>query len=252
MALLQVALGFSLTDADLWARFASPPRGASFLARGLLGTLGYMALVIPLGFGIGFLWAWARLSRYRALSWPVLVLTEFLRGVPPLVLVIFAATFGATLLRGVVDNPNQAALLVAAGALALHSAAYQAEILRAGFQSVPRGQLEAAQALGMTPGRTMAHVILPQALRLSLPPLGNEFATVIKDTALLGTVGATELFSMGQDFLGQSDVLGRVVWALAVWVIIAAVYFAITFAVTRGLRLVERRLQVPGLEGATS
>src|SRR5207244_1509146 len=69
---------------------------------------------------------------------------------------------------------------VAAVALALHSAAYQSEIFRAGFQSVPRGQLEAAQALGMRPTQSMFNVVLPQALRLSLPPLGNEFAVVIK------------------------------------------------------------------------
>lgn len=248
LLVLQAALGTSLTDAELWKAFAFPPRRLGPLFSGLLGTLGYLAIVMPLGTALGFLWGWARLSRRRVLSWPAGFLVETLRGVPPIVLVIFAYLFGASILPRA-WNPLQSALLLAAVALALHTAAYQAEIFRAGFQSVPTGQIEAAQSVGMTGAQVMARVVLPQALRLSLPPLGNELATVIKDTSILGAVGALELFSSAGDFLGRPGVLGRIPWVLAVWVIVAGVYLAVTFAVTHGLRLLERRLRVPGLEG---
>ena len=246
---LQAALGFNLLDGEFWRLFALPGASIGPLARGLLGTLTYMGIVIPVGFGAGLLWSWARVSRFRVLSWPVGAVIEILRGVPPLVLVIFAAVFGALLLRGIVPRPTEAALLVAALALALHSAAYQAEILRAGFQSVPRGQIEAAQALGLTGAQVMFRVVLPQGLRLSLPPLANEFSIAIKDTSLLAAIGATELFAIGLEFGARVPTSGNLSWLFLVWLAVAAVYFVITFAVTRGLRAVEGRIRVPGLEG---
>jgi len=248
LVILQAVLGISLTDAEIWTAFAFPSGRLGPLFSGLLGTLGYLAIVLPLGTAVGFLWGWARLSRHRVLSWPAGFLVEMLRGVPPIVLVIFAYLFGASILPRS-WNPLGSALLLAAVALALHTAAYQAEIFRAGFQSVPTGQIEAAQSLGMSGPKVMARIILPQALRLSLPPLGNELATVIKDTSILGAVGALELFSSAGDFLGRPGVLGRIPWVLAVWVIVAGVYLIVTFAVTRGLRVIEQRLRVPGLEG---
>lgn len=259
VALLQWVLNFTLLDPEFWGlffrvHFAFEDGALHFemegaLVRGVVGTLYYTALVIPSGLAIGFLWGWARLSRHRVLSWPVGVLIELFRGIPPVVLIIFAFLFGLAFIPKQA-NPFQSALLVAAFALAFHTASYQAEIFRAGFQSVPRGQMEAAQALGMTRVQIMGLIVLPQALRLSLPPLGNEFATVIKDTALLAAIGATELFAIGLEFSQTAPLRGRLTWVFAIWTVVAAVYFLITFAVTRGLLAVEHRLHVPGMEGA--
>lgn len=250
LVVLQWGFGFSLLDGAFWTAFAFPAQGKSPLFRGLAGTLEFTAIVIPTGLGFGFFWGWSRVSRWRFLSWPSTVIVEFLRGVPPVILIIFAYFFGTAFIpRGL--DPFAGAILIGAVAVGLHTGAYQAEIFRAGFQSVPRGQVEAGQALGMSTFQVMRMVVLPQALRLALPPLGNEFSNAIKDTALLAAIGATELFGAGLEFNSRavSDP-GHGSWLFLVWVAIAAAYFLINFAVTRGVRFTERRLKVPGLEGA--
>jgi len=201
---------------------------------------------------LGFFLGWLRISRFRTLSWPVAVYVDFFRGIPPIVIVIYASIFGAALLQARFTGKDLA-WNVAAVALALHSAAYQSEIFRAGFQSVPRGQIEAAQALGMRPTQAMYNVVLPQALRLSLPPLGNEFAVVIKDTSLLAAIGTLDLFGVSQDFI-QAVFLqpgASVYWLLTMWTAVALVYFAMTTAVTQVLLFLERKFHVRGLEGVS-
>ena len=110
--------------------------------------------------------------------------------------------------------------------------------------------MEASEALGMGRWQTMRYVILPQTFRLSLPPLGNEFATVIKDTSLIGIVGASEMVALGQEFNQQVLISGTgpLAWVFAVWTIMALTYFAITFLVTRLLLGLEHRYHTPGLE----
>src|SRR5438309_4954768 len=124
----------------------------------------------------------------------------------------------------------------------MHSSAYQAEIFRAGFQSVPKGQQEAAQALGLRPRQGMRHVILPQTFRLRLPPLGNEFAVPIKDTSILAAISGTELVAKSRDLLGALPANGMpIVWIFAVWTVVALTYLVLTSSVTRGLRVLERK-----------
>lgn len=247
LVLLQIVLRYSLFDSRLWLDPDVDYLG-TFL-RGIRGSLGYLALIVPLSLLLGFAFGWARISRFRTLRWPVSVYVDFFRGVPPLVIVIFAFLFGPIFLAQRFGT-RDAGLIVAAVALGMHSAAYQAEIFRAGFQSVPRGQLEAAEALGMRPTRAMQFVVLPQALRLSLPPLSNELAVVIKDSSLLAAVGALELFGLSQDFT-QVIVFtqgSQLVWFFSVWTAVALVYFVMTFAVTRTLGILERKYHVRGLE----
>lgn len=247
LVLLQAILRYSLFDSRLWLDPDVDYLG-TFL-RGIRGSLGYLALIVPLSLLLGFAFGWARVSRLKTFRWPVSVYVDFFRGVPPLVIVIFAFLFGPVFLAQRFGT-RDAGLIVAAIALAMHSAAYQAEIFRAGFQSVPRGQLDAAEALGMRPTQAMQFVVLPQALRLSLPPLGNELALVIKDSSLLAAVGALELFGLSQDF---TQVIlftqgSQLVWFLSVWTAVALVYFVMTYAVTRTLGILERRYHVRGLE----
>lgn len=248
LVLLQWILRFDLLERRLWL---DPDVGylGAFL-RGIRGTVGYVALIVPLSLVFGFLFGWARVSRLKTLRWPVAVYVDFFRGVPPLVVVIFAFLFGPVLFPG---RLRDVGLTLAAIALAAHSAAYQAEIFRAGFQSVPRGQLEASQALGMRSAQSMRFVILPQALRLSLPPLGNELAVLIKDTSLLAVVGALELFAITQEFAAIVVFVpgAKLVWYFTMWTAVALAYFAMTFAVTRGLSLLESKYHVSGLEAVS-
>ena len=246
LVLLQILLNFSLLDPEFWRRY-----GGSF-ETGIGTTLRFVAIILPLSAVLGFFLGWLRISRFRTLSWPVAVYVDFFRGIPPIVIVIYASIFGAALLQ-VRFTGRDLAWNVAAVALALHSAAYQSEIFRAGFQSVPRGQIEAAQALGMRPTQAMYNVVLPQALRLSLPPLGNEFAVVIKDTSLLAAIGTLDLFGVSQDFI-QAVFLqpgASVYWLLTMWTAVALVYFAMTTAVTQVLLFLERKFHVRGLEGVS-
>jgi len=246
LVLLQVLLNFSLLDAEFWRRY-----GGSF-ETGIGTTLRFVGIILPLSAVLGFFLGWLRISRFRTLSWPVSVYVDFFRGIPPIVIVIYASIFGAALLQARFTGKDLA-WNVAAVALALHSAAYQSEIFRAGFQSDPRGQLEAAQALGMRPTQSMFNVVLPQALRLSLPPLGNEFAVVIKDTSLLAAIGTLDLFGVSQDFI-QAVFLqpgASVYWLLTMWTAVALVYFAMTTAVTQVLLFLERKFHVRGLEGVS-
>jgi len=249
VVLIQYVLRFSLFDPDLWS--GATLRQANYWPRFVDGTktsLFYISLTLPISVAIGFFLGWARVARFKAFSWPVAVYVDFFRGVPPLVIIIFASLLGPKLLPPRFITPDTP-LLMGALALAMHSGAYQAEIFRAGFQSVSRGQLEAAQALGMRPGQAMQSVVLPQALRLSLPPLGNEFAVLIKDTSLLYVIGAFDLFGWSL-LTGQTIAIdvGRLELLFTMWTSVALVYFVLTFAVTRVMLLVERRFHARGLE----
>ena len=244
--ILQTVLRFNLLDADLWKLYLP-----SFLD-GIVLSLRYLGIILPLSVVIGFTIGWARISRFRTLSWPLSVFVDFFRGVPPIIVVIFAAVLGPSLLPARFQSQD-IGIIIAALTLAMHSGAYQSEIFRAGFMSVPRGQLEAAQSLGMTNGAAMRFVVLPQALRLSIPPLANEFAVVIKDTSLLAIVGGFELF--GSSFIFEQQILfspgNQLSWIFVVWTAVALVYFVMTFAVTELLNVIDRRYHVKGLEAVT-
>src|SRR5207247_7347058 len=130
---------------------------------------------------LGFLMVWTRFSPIPLFRIPASHNLNLFRVLPPLILVIFASLFGTSLIpQPILDRffagfrRGDIAVGIAAIAIAMHSSAYQAEIFRAGFQSVPKGQVEAAQALGLRSWQGMRHVILPQTFRLSLPPLGHE------------------------------------------------------------------------------
>ena len=249
--ILPAIFDFSLLSTRFWGIYTR------FYVTGLFGTFFYVALTLPLSVVLGFLMGWARVSRFRIFSWPASLYVNVFRGLPPLILVIFASLFGTSLIPPpILDRffagfrRGDIAVGIAAIAIGMHSSAYQAELFRAGFQSVPKGQVEAAQALGLKSWQGMRHVILPQTFRLSLPPLGNELAALIKDTSILAAIAGTELVSKSRDLLGILPANGLpIVWIFAVWTVVALTYFVLTYTVTRGLRLLERRFHTPGLEG---
>lgn len=231
-------------------------RNSSAFVHGAEYTLALVALVIPTGFAAGFAFGWGRTS-HRWLPRSVsTAYVEFFRSMPPVVLIVFA---GLITILVVAKNPFLAARIEDVGgfaismsllALSLHSGSYQAEIIRAGINSVPAGQQEAAASIGLTRGQTIRHVVLPQMFRISLPALGNEFASVIKDTSLLSVVGALDLTFQGKNLASLSASHGDIADLTLIWLVVAFIYLLLTLTVSRTLQWIERRYRVPGLEAA--
>jgi arginine/lysine/histidine/glutamine transport system substrate-binding/permease protein len=175
----------------------------------------------------------ARLSPLTPLRWAMRAYVDFFRGTPLLVQ-IFMIYFGLpALLQGVGINFSLSRLVAAVMALSLNSAAYLAEIVRAGIQSIEIGQSEAAQSLGLGSVETMRYVIFPQALRRMLPPLGNEFITLLKDTSLVAVIGFEELFRRGQLIVADNY------RTFEIYAAVALIYLALTLLSSRTFSFLE-------------
>ena len=202
-----------------------------FLMLGLQETLRISSLAVTMGFCIGSLVALARLSRFRILKIASGAYIEFIRGTPLLVQ-LFILYYGLPQLG--IDLDRRAA---AAIGLSINSGAYVAEIVRAGIQSIDRGQMEAARSLGMSRTMAMIHVILPQAFRRVIPPLVNELIMLIKDSSLLSVIALTELMRAGE------HIRTRTYKDFEIFTAIALIYFVITYTLSKILGYLERRLQ---------
>ena len=152
----------------------------------LVNTVIYTALGFGFGLVLGLVLALMRLSSVRVYRWIAGIYIEFFRGLPAL-LVFLAVGFGIPLAFGTFLD-KYVALMIALGIVA---SAYMAETLRAGIQAVPRGQVEAARSLGMSPARTMVTIVIPQAFKIILPPLTNELILLTKDSSLALFLGAS-------------------------------------------------------------
>jgi polar amino acid transport system permease protein len=203
------------------------------------GPLGGLALTILLGGSalllaspLGVLLGIARVSGSRWLRWPVAAIVYVVRGTP-LLMVVFWAYFFLPSLTG--QKTGQFATMLAA--LVVFNGAYLAEIVRAGIQGVPRGQLESAQSLGLSYVQTMRHVILPQALRNMLPSLVNQFVTTLKETSLGYIIGLSEV-----SFIASQINIQVLTQPLAIYGIAALTYFLICFGLSRLSYALEHRL----------
>src|SRR5437764_2124570 len=195
------------------------------------GTLRLAIPAIVLGFVLGIFVGLARLSVTRWIRTPATMYVEFFRGVP-LVMVIFWIWFIVPqLLRLPIPEYG-----VALTAFVIFEAAYFGEIVRAGVQSVPRGQVEAATALGLTATKTMAYVILPQALRNMVPSLVTQMIVLFKDTSLASIIGYVDLTKAAQ------IVNNREIKPFELYLFIAIVYWICTYSMSRLARRLERRL----------
>ena len=208
------------------------------IAQGFLGigafTGGTLRLAIPaivLGFILGTLVGLARLSGSRWLNWPATIYVEFFRGVP-LVMVIFWFWFMIPALGG----KSLPEYIVALTAFVSFEAAYLAEIVRAGIQSVPRGQVEAATATGLSKSLLMRHVILPQALRNMIPALVTQFIVLLKDTSLASIIGYVDLTKAAQ------IVNNREIRPFELYLFIAVIYWLCSYSMSRYARRLEHRL----------
>lgn len=224
------------------------------ILNGFYTSLELVAVYIPLGFGVGFVVGWARTTQSLVLRGLGSAYVDFFRSMPPLALIFFASLIGAVALKDTSLDPytqHNITLWLGVIALGLHTGGYQAEIIRAGILSVPAGQTEAADALGISRLRSMFTVTLPQAFRVSLPPLANEFSSVIKDSSYLFIIGWFELAGAGYSYASESYRYHYAEAALVTWFEVALFFFVLTYIVTRTLRGIEDAFRVPGLEAAT-
>jgi His/Glu/Gln/Arg/opine family amino acid ABC transporter permease subunit len=195
------------------------------------GTLRLAVPAIVLGFLLGIFIGLARLARRRWIYMPATVYVEFFRGVP-LVMVIFWIWFVIPqLLRFPIPEYG-----VALTAFVVFEAAYFGEIVRAGVQSVPRGQVEAAIAVGLAPAQVMRLVVLPQALRNMVPALVTQMIVLFKDTSLASIIGYVDLTKAAQ------IVNNREIRPFELYLFIAVVYWICTYAMSLFARRYEQKL----------
>jgi His/Glu/Gln/Arg/opine family amino acid ABC transporter permease subunit len=194
------------------------------------GTLRLAIPAIVLGFALGIFVGLARLAERRWIRMPATAYVEFFRGVP-LVMVIFWIWFIIPqLLRLPIPEYG-----VALTAFVIFEAAYFGEIVRAGVQSVARGQVEAATALGLTAAKTMTYVVLPQALRNMVPSLVTQMIVLFKDTSLASIIGYVDLTKAAQ------IVNNREIKPFQLYLFIAVVYWICTYSMSRVARRLEHR-----------
>lgn len=208
-------------------------RTLPFLAQATAVTLllGISSFLIGSVLGLGI--TLARLSRFRALRYLAVGYVSVVRGTP-LLIQILLIYFGLPQL-GVVISPIPAAII----ALAMNGSAYLSENFRAGILAVHRGQSEAAHSLSMSYSQTMRRVILPQATRIALPPVGSRFIALMKDTSLASVITVFELTRL-------ANMIGSATFQyIEMFALIAAVYWAINATFSIGQELLERRLARP-------
>lgn len=213
--------------------FSFLPEYYEFFLTGALRTIYLSIFTVLFGVILGMIISLMRMSSKRILSYPARAYISFIRGTPILVQ-LFIIFYGLPQLGGFLELPDFVAGVLA---LSINSAAYVAEIFRAGIQAVDKGQMEAARSLGMNHRMAMSHIILPQAIKNILPALGNEFIVVIKESSIVMIIGIHELM------YNANIVKGSTYQPFEPLVIAAIVYWIITFTLSKFLGVAERRMK---------
>jgi polar amino acid transport system permease protein len=206
-----------------------------YMLQGSLVTIGVVLGAMVLGMTLGVFLALGQVYGPGFLQGPIRLYIWFFRGVPLLVL-LFLFYFGVFSMMGI----NLSAFSVAAIVLGLISGAYQSQIVRGTILSLPEGQFKAARALGMSDRRSISHIILPQALRLSIPGWSNEYSIVLKDSAVAYALGVPEIMARSH------FVATRTYEHLPLYFTAGLIFLVLTFLGTKGLRLLEERVRIPG------
>jgi glutamine transport system permease protein len=202
-----------------------------YLVKGTLLTIGLSLAGIAIGTILGLFIGLGKMQRRKLFAWPFDWYITFFRGTP-LFVQILLIHFGVVPMFFGETNGILATII----ALSLNAAAYIAEIFRAGIQSIDRGQMEAARSLGMSHVQSMRYVILPQAFKRMIPPLGNEFIVLIKESSLAAIVATPEIMYWGRSMAGQY----YRVWEP--YLTAAVIYLILTLSLSFLLNLLERRL----------
>ena len=200
-----------------------------FLPDGIVKTFQVTVLSIMLALVIGIIAGLGRVSRVRVVNRVATVYVEVVRGIPLLVQIFYIYYALGRLVR----IPDITSAIIA---MAVCYGAYLAEIIRAGIQAIPRGQMEAALALGLSRGKAMRHIILPQTLRVVLPPLGNEFIALLKDSSLVSILAVSDLLRRGREFAS------RTFEYFETYTVVALVYLILTLFFSWLVGMMEDRL----------
>ena len=203
------------------------------LIEGAIFTIQITVLSVALGIVIGLFVGIGRISSIKVIRYLSAIYVDFLCGTPLLVQ-IFLIYFALPVVTGINMNPFVAAVT----ACSINSGAYVAEIFRAGIQSIDDGQMEAGRSLGLSWVQTMRYIIIPQAFKRVIPPLGNEFIALLKDSSLVSVIGFEELTRRGQ------LVIARTYASLEIWICVALIYLVMTLSISRFVAYLERRYQV--------
>ena len=193
-------------------------------------TIEITAFSVAIGFFIGLFVGIARISQFKILRIMAAVYADCIRGTPLLVQ-IFLIYFALPMAIGQRVEP----FIAAVAACGINSGAYVSEIFRAGIQAIDVGQMEAGRSLGLTWWQTMRFIILPQAFKNILPPLGNEFIAMLKDSSLVSVIGFEELTRRGQLIIAQTY------GSFEIWMTVAVLYLIMTMAISRIVAFLEKR-----------
>ncbi len=231
----------------------------SALRKGVFVTLWVTVVAFALAAALGLLVALGRVSRLRVVREVATFYVEILRGIPILVLLFYVAFVGAPelvrLWNRVFDWPIHAGIFPALSvrdfnftwraimALMVSYSAYLAEIFRAGIEAVPKGHLEAAWSLGLSRWHTFRFIVLPQAIRVVLPPLGNDFIAMIKDSALVSALGVQDITQLGKVYSASTFLF------FETYNVVAFLYLVMTLSLSLLVRGLEQRLKSKGRAG---
>ncbi len=239
----------------LWAYLGSEKyQGVfRFVVKGVFVTLRVSILAYALALVLGLIAGLARVSKNKVFYTLSTLYVEIVRGVPLLVQLLYIAFVLVPLMvDGInwlgpriftsfdpIKTKDVSMELRAIVGLAFGYGAYLAEIYRAGIEAIPRGQIEAAQSIGLTYGQTMRYVILPQAIRIILPPLGNDFIAILKDSSLISAISVRDLTYMGR--LNVS----RTFDPFPSYNTVALLYLVMTLTLSALVRWIERKFALP-------
>ena len=193
-------------------------------------TIEITAVSVAIGFLIGLFVGIARICQVKILRIIATIYADCIRGTPLLVQ-IFLIYFALPIVTGQRVEPFVAAV----AACGINSGAYVSEIFRAGIQAIDVGQMEAGRSLGLSWWQTMYYVILPQAVRNIIPPLGNEFIAMLKDSSLVSVIGFEELTRRGQLIIAQTY------GSFEIWTTVAILYLIMTLAISRVVAWLEKK-----------
>lgn len=239
VAILAVTVDWTAVRANFWGDGLGE-NWHDLIVIGVRNTAYYTVIAFVLGLVLAVILALMKLSPVGIYRWLATGYIELFRGLPAL-LVIFVMAFGVPI--AFQWQPPGGSVGAGLVGLILVAGAYMAETLRAGIQAVPKGQTEAARSLGMSGGRTLASVVLPQAFRIVIPPMTNEFVLLIKDTSLLFIIGVEfnqrELASVARDFTSSGSTAGT----SSALTQAAILYLIITLPLTRLVAWLEKRQQ---------
>ena len=214
-----------------------------FVSDGVVTTVWVTLVSFILILILGLIGGLGRLSRNPIINGLATLYVEIVRGIPLLVQLLFWYFAFPAVIQSFGDRMNYAPLInyrpsdvaMAILGLTVCYGAYMSEIYRAGIQSIGKGQVEAARSLGMSSTQAMRYIILPQAVRVIMPPIGNEFISLLKDSSLISVVGVPDLTRRGREFMGRTAL------PIETWALVALIYLVMTTLSARVVGWIEKK-----------